>query len=164
MKTEISEKVWSTDQWNPSKTFAPPFWHDWKGSYSDRSERNGTFHVVLVSRITFKVFMILNPLLQKQNLINQNYVLLTWADEIFLYKLSPKKRKKKLKKLQEKKVKFIQVFMYWIESSFPKTKLFQTELCTILLTRVDEIFLYVHILTKKQVTMYLKKTLKTPKN
>ena len=68
----------------PSKTFAPPFWHDWKGSYSDRSERNGTFHVVLVSRITFKVFMILNPLLQKQNLINQNYVLLTWADEIFV--------------------------------------------------------------------------------
>ena len=95
METEISEKVWSTDQWNPSKTFAPPFWHDWKGSYSDRSERNGTFHVVLVSRITFKVFMILNPLLQKQNLINQNYVLLTWADEIFLYKI--------LKPLQNKK-------------------------------------------------------------
>ena len=103
-ETKISEKVWSTDQWNPSKTFAPPFWHDWKGSYSDRSERNGTFHVVLVSRITFKVFMILNPLLQKQNLNNQNYVLLTWADEIFLYKLLFKKNFKK-------KVKFIQVFI-----------------------------------------------------
>ena len=53
--------------------------------------------------------MILNPLLQKQNLINQNYVLLTWADEIFLYKiLLSKKHSNNFKK---KNVKFIQVFM-----------------------------------------------------
>ena len=122
METEISEKVWSTDQWNPSKTFAPPFWHDWKGSYSDRSERNGTFHVVLVSRITFKVFMILNPLLQKQNLINQNYVLSTYLswwnlsvqDTMYLEKNSKNFKKRKCQ---------IHSSLHDIESSSPKKPL-----------------------------------------